>query len=104
MKLLLTRVFLILVALSTWTPTCMPQQTPKAYRIGIISAGDRLTDGSPTREAFQQELHKSAYLRGATVLIVQRNAAGKYDRLPDLLADLIALKVDVIVAAGTTEA
>ena len=54
--------------------------------------------------AFQQELRNHGYIDGSTVFIQQRNAALNYDRLPALLAELIALNVDVIVAAGTPEA
>jgi putative ABC transport system substrate-binding protein len=103
MELWLTRVALLLSGISLWMPICTAQPTPKSYRIGIISGNGRLVEGSPTFEAFQQELRNRGYAEG-TVLIDQKNAEGKYDRLPALLADLIALKVDVIVAAGTPEA
>lgn len=94
--------FLFGVSLST--SICIAQQAPKAYRIGIISGNGRLMEGSPTLEAFQQELRNRTSVDGAKIIIDQRNAERKYDRLPDLLAELIALKPDVIVAAGTPEA
>jgi putative ABC transport system substrate-binding protein len=102
--MLLLRVASLLAGLALWPSLCGAQPTPRTYRIGIISANGRLMEGSPTREAFQEELRNHGYIEGATVLIHQRNAALNYDRLPDLLTELIALDVDIIVAAGTPEA
>jgi hypothetical protein len=73
MELPLTRVALLLFGMSLWTPICVAQRAPKAYRIGIISGNGRLVDGSPTLEAFQQELRNRGYLDGA-ILIDQKNA------------------------------
>jgi ABC-type uncharacterized transport system substrate-binding protein len=55
-------------------------------------------------EAFRQGLRDLGYVDGRSVVIEYRDAEGKYDRLPALAAELVALKVDVIVAADTPAA
>jgi putative ABC transport system substrate-binding protein len=55
-------------------------------------------------EAFRQGLRDLGYVEGRTVLIEYRDAEGRFERLPALAAELVALKVDVIVAGGTPHA
>jgi len=55
-------------------------------------------------EAFRQGLRDLRYVEGRTVVIEYRDAEGKFERLPALAAELVALKVDVIVASGTLAA
>jgi ABC-type uncharacterized transport system substrate-binding protein len=55
-------------------------------------------------EAFRQGLRDLGYVDGRSVVIEYRDAEGKYDRLPARAAELVALKVDVIVAADTPAA
>src|SRR5205085_7891347 len=54
--------------------------------------------------AFRQGLRDSGYVQGRNVVIEYRDAAGHFERLPALAADLVALKVDIIVASGTLAA
>src|SRR2546426_2694593 len=78
------------------------QQAAKIARIGWL-AGNRAA--SPDlREAFRQGLRDLGYVEGHNVVIEYRDAEGKYERLPALAAELVALKVDVIVAGGTPQA
>jgi putative ABC transport system substrate-binding protein len=51
-------------------------------------------------EALRQGLRELGYVEGKTIVIEWRSAEGKRDRYPELLAELVRLKVDVIVAAG----
>jgi len=75
------------------------QQTTKVYRIGVLSVSsfDNTTLGAVVTEG----LHRRGYMVGRNVLIDDRVAGGKLDRLPALAADLVRLKVDVIVAGAT---
>jgi putative ABC transport system substrate-binding protein len=76
------------------------QQTGKIFRIGFLDAGT--TSGSAVLwEAFRQELLKLGWIEGKNITIEYRFAEQKFERLPELAADLVRLKVDVIVAAST---
>jgi putative ABC transport system substrate-binding protein len=75
------------------------QQPKKVRRIGYLSG----TSSSATLarvEAFRQGLHELGYVEGKNIVIEYRYAEGKNDRLPALAADLVRLKVDVIVSTG----
>jgi putative ABC transport system substrate-binding protein len=72
------------------------QQTRKIPRIGYL-AGD---PQAPSHEAFRQGLKDLGYIEGQTILIEWRFAEDKPDRYPELAAELVRLKVDVIVAAN----
>jgi putative tryptophan/tyrosine transport system substrate-binding protein len=75
------------------------QQPTKIPRIGYMGASFRSTN--PARiEAFRQGLRELGYVEGKNIVIEYRWAEGKFDRLPDLAAELVRLKVDVIVTAG----
>jgi len=78
------------------------QQAAKIARIGYLAAS--LAANPHLREAFRQGLHDLGYVEGRNVAIEYRDAEGKYDRLPALAAELVALKVDVILAGGTPQA
>src|SRR4029077_1728690 len=73
------------------------QQAAKIARIGYLAPN--LTDAH-LPEAFRQGLRDLGYVEGRNVVIEYRDAEGKYERLPALAAELVALKVDVIVAAA----
>ena len=78
---------------------CSPvqaQQPKKVPRIGFL-AGASASFNSPQIKTFLQGLHKLGYVEGKNIVIEYRYADGKLDRLPDLAADLIRLKVDLIV-------
>jgi len=78
------------------------QQPGNITRIGYL-AGDLA--GSPQLpEALRQGLSDLGYVVGRTLVIETRDAEGKRDRLPALAVELVALKVDVILAASTLEA
>ncbi len=81
-------------------PFADAQQTPKVPRIGFLVAN--LAARPHLREAFRQGLRDLGYVEGRNVVIESRDAEGKIERLPALAAELVALKVDVIVTAGGT--
>jgi len=81
---------------------CFPaeaQQPTKIPRIGFLF-GSSLSIASARIEAFRQGLRELGYVEGKSIVIEWRSAEGKLDRLPSLAAELVRLKVDVIVTAG----
>ena len=75
------------------------QQAMKVPRIGYLS-GTSLSVNSARVEAFRQGLHELGYVEGKNIVIEWRYAEGKLARLPALAAELVHLKVDVIVASA----
>ena len=75
------------------------QQPKKIPRIGYLSYGSVEIEQS-NLAAFQQGLRELRYFEGQNIIIEQRYAAGRSDRLPELLAALISLNVNVLIAAG----
>jgi putative tryptophan/tyrosine transport system substrate-binding protein len=75
------------------------QQPKKVPRIGYLS-GTSFSVNSARVEAFRQGLHELGYVEGKNIVIEWRYAEGKLDRLPALAAELVRLKVDVIVASA----
>jgi len=71
------------------------QQTTAVARIGFLATGGTRAE---TTEPFQRGLRELGYVEGRTVVTEYRSADGKVDRLPALAAELVALKVDVLVA------
>ena len=70
------------------------------YRIGYVSAGSG-TPQVPTVQAFRQGLAELGWVEGQNVVIEYRWAEGDFDRLPALAAELVDLKVDLILANPT---
>jgi putative ABC transport system substrate-binding protein len=77
------------------------QQAKKVTRIGYLG-GASLSAIAERIEAFRQGLRELGYVEGKNIVIEWRWAEGKLDRLPVLAAELVRLKVEVIVTAGAT--
>jgi putative ABC transport system substrate-binding protein len=76
------------------------QQTGKTYRIGYLGgAGQAIY--ARLLETLRGELRARGYVEGKNLIIEYRWAEGKYDRLPGLAAELVNLKVDVLLTSGT---
>jgi putative tryptophan/tyrosine transport system substrate-binding protein len=75
------------------------QQPKKVPRIGYLSGVDRATD-SARFEAIRLALRERGHIEGQNIAIEYRYAEGRIDRVPELLAELVRLKVDIIVVAG----
>src|SRR5918993_2117640 len=75
------------------------QQSSRVFRIGFLSslAPNAITD---RLDAFRKGLQELGYAEGKNVLIEGRYADGRIDRLPNLAAELVRLKVDVILTGG----
>jgi putative ABC transport system substrate-binding protein len=76
------------------------QQAAKVARIGFLSAATSGVSPSPL-DALRQGLRELGWVEGQNIAIDYRFAEGKSDRLPDLAAELVRLKVDIIVAEAT---
>ena len=74
------------------------QQVGKVYRIGYLG---NVPTPSPLWEAFLRGLRELGWVEGQNIVIERRNAEGRFERLPDLAADLVRLRVDIIVASGS---
>ena len=77
------------------------QQPKKVPRIGYLSAFDPVRE-STRSEAIRLALRELGYIEGQNIAIEYRYAEGKLDRYPELAAELVRLKVDIIVVAGGT--
>ena len=78
------------------------QQPGKIWRIGFLAPRSRPTSADPdVYSAFPQGMRELGYIEGKNLIIEWRFADGNFERLPGLAAELVLMKVDVIVAAGT---
>jgi putative tryptophan/tyrosine transport system substrate-binding protein len=85
-------------AAAAW-PLAAHAQQMKVYRIGALVVGN--ADVDSLRTELREALRKSGYVEGQNLLFEFRSAEEELDRLPRLAAELVALKVDVIVAIYT---
>ena len=82
-------------------PGSFGQQQGKVWRVGILSPTSASLS-SPNTGAFLKGMRELGYVEGKNLVIEWRFADGKLERLPDLAAELVQLKVDIIVTAGAT--
>ena len=90
---------LILFVLGLWGAMAQAQQPKKLPRIGYLSPNDHTSDSSHS-EPIRLALRELGYLEGQNIAFEYRYAEGKRDRFSELAAELVRLKVDIIVAAG----
>ena len=90
--------FLAAVAIFTAAPPADAPQAGKVYRIGYLHPAN-IARSSGSR-AFFQGLRDLGYVEGRNIIIERRSAKGRRDRLPELAAELVRLKVDVLVTSG----
>lgn len=76
------------------------QPLEKTFRIGVLCGGLCSGEGPPPVDAFRQTLRERGYIEGRNIAFVYRSAQGRYERLPELAADLIRAGVDVVMAGG----
>jgi ABC-type uncharacterized transport system substrate-binding protein len=91
---------LAMVFLATALPV-MAQQPKKVTPIGYL-VGPTLSANAARSEAFRQGLRELGYVEGKNIVIEWRSAEEKPDRLPALAAELVRLKVEIIVTTGST--
>jgi putative ABC transport system substrate-binding protein len=91
--------FAIVVALTVCGARAEAQQPKKIPRIGFVSSGS----ASVRINALRQGLREFGWIEGKNIAIEQRQAEGNLDRIPTLAAELVRLKVDIIVWSGGIE-
>jgi len=91
---------LVAVALLALVVTAEAQQAKKVPRIAYLGGGSAELE-RVWLDAFLQGLRELGYFEGKYIVVERRFAAGRYDELPELAAELVRLKVDVILAAST---
>ena len=85
-----------------WTGAVRAQAPPPVRRIGLLS-GSSPSANAPSYQAFQLGLRDLGWIEGKNISIEYRYAEGRHDRFPDLAADLVRLKVEVIVTTATSD-
>src|SRR5262245_34791553 len=93
-------VFALALGLTSWPLVVEAQHTGKVHRIGVLT----LVPGPQYEEIFRQSLTGHGYVEGRNLTIEWRSADGKSERLPALVAELVALPVDVIVTVSNDAA
>ena len=93
---------LVLLAGLYLAPASADAQSPRTPRIGVLLAGFPVQ--SPETDQFRQGLQALGYAEGRDVTIEWRSAEGNYSHLPQLLAEIIDGKPDIIVVEGTVAA
>jgi putative ABC transport system substrate-binding protein len=85
---------------AAWAPAAGAQVPPKIPRIGYIAGGG----GSMAERmvaALRQGLSELGYIDGQTIIVEFRSAEGRSERIPELVSELVGLRVDVLVAASS---
>ena len=95
--------WLLITVLLTPAPFARGQQSGKLFRIGFLDNGTA-SDSAILWDQCRQELNKLGWIEGKNLAIEHRFADGKYESLPELVADLVRLKVDLIAVSETTPA
>ena len=90
---------LVAVVLLAVAVTAEAQQPKKIPRIGYLSVSDPATE-STRSEAIRVALRERGYIEGQNIAFEYRYGEGKRDRLPELAAELVRLKVDIILVTG----
>ncbi len=88
------RAFLGTLAFLAAPQATRAQPAAKIYRIGVLA-----TEESPAWEGFRQDLRQLGYVEGMNTVIEWRRSEGRFERYQDFAAELVALKVDLIVAS-----
>jgi putative tryptophan/tyrosine transport system substrate-binding protein len=93
----------LVVTFAMWAVVASAQQAGKIFRIGFLDTSTA-AGSAVLVDAFRQELSKLGWIEGKNITIEYRFAEQEGERLPELAADLVRLKVDLIVTAGNPSA
>ena len=100
------RAFLLAVCTAAIARDVLAQQPKTPFRIGVVLTTSPLAEmlgpdpAHPRVRAFIRELRRLGYAEGDNLVIDRRSAEGKFDRFPEILAELLRLKPDVLVTLG----
>jgi putative tryptophan/tyrosine transport system substrate-binding protein len=87
-------------AAAAWPLAAIGQTTSKVYRVGLLSPGEPVSDGSYFGAAIIRGFARHGYVLGRNLVFERRGAMANMDRLPGLVGELLASKVDVILTLG----
>src|SRR5262245_13940962 len=85
---------------AAWPLAARAQQAGKVWRIGILETIPAALN-APLFEALKEGLRAHGYVEGHNLVIDYRSVDGRVERFPELAAELVRLKADLIVARGT---
>src|SRR5215213_7832790 len=88
------------LALAAMPGSTAAQTGSAVYRVGLLTPTAPLAETIPLEVPLVRGLAKYGYMQGRNLVLEQRGAEGHLDRLPQLVADLVASNVDVMVAMG----
>jgi putative ABC transport system substrate-binding protein len=91
----------LIVALGSaavWPVVAWAQQQPKVARLGVLLFSSPEAD--PQMKAVHVRLRELGYVEGQNLIVIYRYAEGKYERLPELAAELVGEKPDLVLALG----
>jgi putative ABC transport system substrate-binding protein len=86
-----------------WPIGAWAQQTSKVWRVGMLETTSEALN-APNVTAFRRGLQQLGYVEGKNLAIEYRSGEGRIERFPELAAEMVRLKVDVIVTRGTPAA
>ena len=92
---------ILILSLLTALPTANAQQRAKVPRIGVLLPGSPTPEYERRLHAFRQGLQEFGYIDTQNILLEYRWAYAQYERMADLVAELLSLKVDVLVVDST---
>ena len=88
---------------AAWPLAARAQQTGKVYRVGLVFTTSPVSEMAgpdpihPAARSFVQALRALGYLEGQNLVLEHRSAEGKFERFPEIIRELVSIKVDVIV-------
>jgi putative tryptophan/tyrosine transport system substrate-binding protein len=87
---------------AVWPLAARAQQGSRSWRIGMLDTASRELNEA-NLAAFKKGLREHGYVEGQNLTIEYRSAEGRNERLPELMSQLLHLKIDIIVVRGTPE-
>ena len=87
---------------AAWPLAARAQQLLKIWRIGVLESASRELN-TPNMNVFLKTLREYGYIEGENLVIEYRSTGGRNERLPELVSELIRLKVNLMLVRGTPE-